>query len=124
MHPIVRTIASLKVTVVLLIGFAVLLSFGTILESLRGTAAGREVYYSPFFFALEGVLALNVAAALWERWPRNRWRIGFLITHSSILFILGGALVTALQGVEGQLPLWEGESASHFFQETPGGRQV
>ena len=45
-----------------------------------------------------------------DRWPRNRWRIGFAITHLSMLLILVGALVTVLFKQEGQLPLWEGQS--------------
>ena len=119
----VRALASLKLTVVLLLVIAVFLSMGTILDSLRGAEAARAVYYAPWFFALEGLFALNIVAALWERWPRNRQRIGFVITHASMLLILAGALVTARYAVDGRLALWEGESSRQFLRAMPGGHE-
>ena len=114
MPPIIRAIASLKLTVVLLLVIAVVLSYGTILESLRGTEAAGTVYYAPWFFALQGLFSLNIVAALWERWPRNRQRIGFVITHASMLLIFAGALITYTSSLNGELALWEGESATEF----------
>ncbi len=119
----VRALASLKLTVVLLIVIAIFMSMGTILESFRGAEAARAVYYAPWFFALEGLFALNIVAALWERWPRNRQRIGFLVTHASMLVILAGALVTATSSANGRLALWEGESSRQFLRELPGGHE-
>ena len=110
-----RALASLKLTVVLLLALAVVLSAGTILESMKGTEAARAVYYAPWFFALQGLFALNVALALIERWPRNRWRIGFALTHGAMLIILAGAVATALFKVEGQMPLWEGQDTNLVF---------
>jgi len=120
MNQFFRTLASLELSIILLVSIAVLLSFGTIIESLQGAEAARHVYHAFWFRLLLGLFALNVAAALWERFPRNRWRVGFLITHASLLLILAGSLVTAAKTQEGRLPLWEGESASHFFEERPG----
>ena len=57
MNQFIRLLASLKLTVILLILIAVALSFGTILESLQGAEAARAVYYAPWFFALEGLFA-------------------------------------------------------------------
>lgn len=124
MNPPLRALASLRLTVILVVAIAFLLSVGTILESLNGPAAGRDLYYSPFFLALQGLFALNIAAALWERWPRSRWRIGFLMTHAAMLLILVGALITFTMSVEGNLPLWEGQSASHFLREGSGRRMA
>jgi len=121
---ILRTLASLELSIILLVSIAVVMSFGTIIESLRGAEAARFVYQAFWFRLLLGLFALNVGMALWERWPQNRWRIGFLITHASLLLILVGSLVTAVAVQEGRLPLWEGESASHFFSEGPGQREV
>ncbi len=115
MPPYVRTLASLKLTVVLLVVIAVVLSAGTILESMRGTEAARAVYYAPWFYALQGLFGLNVVAALWERFPRNRW-LGFLVTHASMLVVMAGAVVSATSGIEGRLPLWEGETAQDFVR--------
>lgn len=116
-----RAIASLTLTVVLLVMIAIVLSVGTIFESLRGAEAARAVYYAPWFFALQAAFAINVIAALWERFPRNRWRIGFLITHASMLLIFAGALLTYTRAVEGDLPLWEGERASSFRRAAKDG---
>jgi len=119
-----RTLASLELSIILLVSIAVVMSFGTILESLQGAEAARFVYHAFWFRLLLGLFALNVGAALWERWPRNRWRIGFAIAHASLLVVLVGSLVTAVAVQEGRLPLWEGETQSHFFAEGPGHREV
>ncbi|HEX7078134.1 MAG TPA: cytochrome c biogenesis protein CcsA [Candidatus Eisenbacteria bacterium] len=116
MKPALRALASLKLTVVLILMIAVALSAGTIIESLHGAEAARAVYYAPWFFGLQGLFALNIVMALWERWPRDRWRIGFVITHVSMLLILGGALMTAAFKIEGRLPLWEGQSADWIYR--------
>ncbi len=120
MPPFIRALASLKLTTALLVLIALVLSAGTILESLRGTEAAQAVYAAPWFYALLVVFSLNVVAALWDRWPRDRMRIGFVITHASMLLILAGALLTAVASVNGHLALWEGESSKQFDLEKAG----
>ncbi len=115
-------LASLKLTVTLILMLGVVLAEGTIQESLHGAEAGRAIYYAPWFFALQGVFALNLIAALITRWPRNRLRLGFAITHLAMLVILAGALVTWAYKVEGQLPLWEGERADAIAQRSDQGQ--
>ncbi len=112
----IERLGSLKLTVVLLLVLGAVLAVGTIFESLRGAEAARAVYYAPWFFALEGLFGLNLLAALITRWPRNRFRIGFALTHSAMLLILAGALMTVLFKVEGRLPIWEGQSSDVVFQ--------
>ncbi len=112
----IERLGSLMLTVVLLLVVGVVLAVGTIFESLRGAEAARAVYYAPWFFALEGLFGLNLLAALITRWPRNRFRIGFALTHASMLLILVGALLTLLLKVEGRLPIWEGQSSDVVFQ--------
>jgi len=117
----IERLASLKLTVVLLLVLAGVLSIGTIFESLRGAEAARAVYYAPWFLALEGLFGLNLLAALVERWPRNKWRIGFALTHASLLLILAGALMTAVFKIEGRLPIWEGQSSNVVYRDGGGG---
>ncbi len=124
MNATIKTLASLKLTVILLILIAIALSIGTILESLRGTEAARAVYYAPWFFSLQALFAVNIIGAVWERFPRNRYRIGFLITHVSMLLIVVGALATAIYAIDGRLPLWEGDSAARILRPGPGGSEV
>lgn len=124
MNAYLKILASLKLTVILLILIAIALSIGTVLESLRGTEAARAVYYAPWFFALQALFAANIIGAVWERFPRNRYRIGFLITHASMLLIIGGAMATAIYTVDGRLPLWEGDSAARILRAGPGGTET
>ncbi|MCM3876568.1 MAG: cytochrome c biogenesis protein ResB, partial [Thermoanaerobaculia bacterium] len=108
MRNLLSNLASLKLTVVLILLIGLVLSAGTILESLRGAEAAKGVYEAPWFFALQGLFALNAICALVDRFPRNRWRIGFAVTHLSILLILAGAVLTVLFKQEGQLEIQEG----------------
>ena len=121
MRKLISNLASLKITVVLVLLLGVVLSAGTILESLRGAQAARAVYYAPWFFALQGLFALNLACALIDRWPQNRWRVGFAVTHLSMLVILLGSLTTALLKVEGRMPIQEGQASNALLQQAPGG---
>jgi cytochrome c-type biogenesis protein CcsB len=114
MKGLVVRFASLRVTVCLLFLLLVALAAGTIVESRHGTeAAGRLVYGAAWFRLILAVFALNLACSLVSLWPWGRRRVGYAITHLSMLVILGGALTTELGKTEGQLPIWEGEKESH-----------
>ena len=112
--------ASLKLTVALLLLLAGVLAGGTIVESLRGTEAAQAVYFSPWFLILQGIFALNLLAAIVDRWPRSLWRLGFAITHLSMLLILGGSLATWMLKVEGRMPLWEGQASNLILRGSEG----
>jgi ABC-type transport system involved in cytochrome c biogenesis permease subunit len=115
-------LGSLKLTVALIIVLGGVLARGTIEESLHGADAARAIYYSSWFFGLQGLFASNVVAALLTRWPRTRLRIGFAVTHLALVVIFAGAVLTYLFKIEGQVPLWEGESAGAITQGTGDGR--
>ncbi|MCM2268979.1 MAG: cytochrome c biogenesis protein CcsA [Thermoanaerobaculia bacterium] len=111
----IERLASLKLTVVLLLLLGVVLAAGTIVESMHGTAAAQAVYFGPLFLTLEVLFGVNLLAALVERWPRNRWRVGFALTHASMLLILAGSLMTLVFKIEGRLPIWEGEASNLVY---------
>jgi cytochrome c-type biogenesis protein CcsB len=115
-----EALASLKLAVILLLLVAAVLAGATIVESTRGTEAAQAVYFSPWFLLLQGIFALNTALALVDRWPKNRWRIGFALTHGALLLILSGALVTWLGKAEGRMPLWEGQSSNLVLSGATG----
>ena len=121
MRKLLSSLASLKLTVILIGLIGLVLSAGTILESLRGAEAAKGVYEAPWFYALQGIFALNAICALIDRWPRNRWRIGFAITHLSILLILLGAGVTMFFKQEGQLAIQEGQESGTVVKSTAAG---
>ncbi len=113
MSSFLRSFASLRITVALLVSILVALASGTIVESLHGApAAGRAVYGAPWFRALLTVFALNLGCSIAALWPWGRRRIGYLITHGSMLVILAGALTSDLAKQEGQLQIWEGEASN------------
>jgi cytochrome c-type biogenesis protein CcsB len=121
MKDILHRIASLRVTIVLLVVVLVALAAGTIVESQHGApTAGRTVYHSAWFRVVLAALALNLSASLVDLWPWGRRRIGYALTHGSMLVILAGSLLTELRKVEGQLQVWEGEESSAVVAPDPG----
>ena len=115
MRKLLDNLASLKLAVILLVLLLVGLAAGTILESARGTeVAGRFVYYSWWFLALQGALAANVIASIVKHFPWGKNRVGFLTTHTSIILILIGASITYFFKQEGHLEIWEGEGTSQM----------
>jgi cytochrome c-type biogenesis protein CcsB len=120
-NDVIKLLASLKVTVGLLVFLLVALAAGTVVESARGAeAAGRLVYYAAWFRVLLVLFGVNTLCAILLRWPPTRHRIGFLVTHAGMLVILAGALVTDRFKIEGSLALWEGEEGSAFVLRGDG----
>jgi cytochrome c-type biogenesis protein CcsB len=121
MRAFIDRFASLRVTVSLLVLILVALAAGTIVESLHGSeAAQAAVYRAPWFRVLLAVFAANLSSSLVSLWPWGRRRVGYAITHLSMLVILAGALTTDLAKTEGQLPIWEGESSSTLVGPSAG----
>jgi cytochrome c-type biogenesis protein CcsB len=114
-------LASLKLAVILLVLLLVGLAAGTILESRAGVEiAGRVVYYAPWFLGLQALFIVNVVASIVAYYPWGRFRIGYVVTHASIVVILAGALVTYFFKTEGTLGLWEGTSGNVIEQVENG----
>jgi hypothetical protein len=120
----ISTLASLKLTVGLLLVILVVLAVGTIFESLYGAERARAIYGSTVFYALLAAFAVNLAASLVDRWPYGRFRIGYVITHASMLLILIGSLVTLTQKVEGRLALWEGQHGNALSAFASDGKPI
>jgi len=122
---LLETLASLKIAVVLLVLLLLGLAAGTIVESSSGTeVAGRLVYYSWWFLGIQAAFAVNVIASLTVLFPWGKQRVGFLVTHSSLLVILVGALVSFFFKSEGQLALWEGETGNRIVNSDRQGIPV
>jgi cytochrome c-type biogenesis protein CcsB len=125
LKPLLHQAASLKITVALLVVLLLALSAGTIVESGHGAeAAARAVYGALWFRALLAVFALNLACSVADLWPWGRNRIGYVVTHGSMLVILAGALTTELRKSEGVLPILEGEEASTVLDKDGGSAPV
>jgi len=118
-------LASLKLAVILLVVLLVGLSVGTIVETRTDAeTAGRLVYYAPWFLAIQGLFALNVALSLVDLFPWGRKRIGFMVVHASLLLILVGASLTFFFKTEGSMGMWEGDSASAIVRQAPDGQVI
>jgi hypothetical protein len=97
--------------VLLLVGMAC----ATVFESTHGTEMALGVFYrTRWFESLLALLALNLTAAVIARYPFSKRHIGFVITHASIIVIMGGALITARIGIDGQVGMAEGQTVRSF----------
>lgn len=117
-------LASLRLSVLLMVALLLALAAGTLVEArVDAPTAIRFVYRAPWFLVLEGLFALNVAMSLVDRFPWGKARVGFVILHGSLLVVLIGAAVTYLFKVEGTLALWEGEERSEIVRVDEAGRE-
>jgi ABC-type transport system involved in cytochrome c biogenesis permease subunit len=111
----IHRLGSLRIAIILLILILSALAAATIVEALHGTPAAQSlVYHALWFQTLLGLLGLNIVCSLIDLWPWGPMRIGFALTHGSILIVLAGAFITDHFKLEGQLRLWEGESSSVY----------
>lgn len=112
-----RILGSTAAGIVLLIILAVLLAWGTFVESEYGAAVTRFVLYGSFWFAgLLGLLGLNLFCALLGRLPWKRHHIPFLLTHSGIIVLLAGCVWSWQRGEIAQITLPEGMVGNQAIQ--------
>jgi cytochrome c-type biogenesis protein CcsB len=117
MNAWIHRLGSIRIAIALLVTVLVAMAAGTVVDSTRGMeAASRLVYDAAWFRLLLGAYALNVLFSLIDQFPWGRRRIGFVLTHGSMLLILGGALLTLAFKQEGRLALWEGEETDKVSQ--------
>ncbi len=114
-----RFFSSFVTTIVLLLIYAFGLAVATFIEKYHGTAVAKSmVYYSPLFFLLQFLLAVNFIAATIKRQYLKRGRWGLMLTHFAFIIILLGALTSFLFGKEGILHLREGETSNQIAVHT------
>src|SRR5262249_31745513 len=85
-------------------------AFATFYEMSHGTpAVQRDIYRTPAFALLLGLLGVNIFAVMVSRWPWQKHHVGFVIAHVGILTLLAGSVVSLHRGLDSNLPLYEGE---------------
>lgn len=115
-HPLFRFLASLKLAVIVILSLAAILSAATILESWYGMRGAHLLVYGQlWFYAVLFLLGLNVFCAALSRYPWKPHQTGFVITHLGILVLLGGSWLTAQFGVDGNLPVIEGDKGNEVL---------
>ena len=94
------------------------MAVGTFVESFHNTATARIWAYNAWWFeAIMGVFVVNFVGNIkkyrllrWEKWP-------ILLLQGAWILIILGAFVTRYFGVEGVLPIREGETTNTFLSE-------
>lgn len=115
---ILHAVGSLWFAAVLLVLWLVAMACATVFESTHGTGHALAVFYHSLWFELLLALAgANVLGALLLCFPFSKRQLGFVLTHASLLVTFGGALVTKHFGVEGQVGIFEGQTADHFITD-------
>ncbi|HXE73702.1 MAG TPA: cytochrome c biogenesis protein ResB [Candidatus Nitrosotenuis sp.] len=110
----------MKLAVVLLVMLAAILAAATYYESLYDADTARHLVYDSAWFALFlFLLAVNVFCAAAIRYPWKRHQTGFVLTHAGIIVLLVGSLITMFRGVDGTVPLMEGQSSSSVTLNQP-----
>ena len=94
---IYRCLASLKLAVTLIVLLAAVLAAATFVEAAEGRDYARwYIYTRDWFVALLGMLGVNILAATLIRFPWKPRQFGFVVTHSGLLVLLAGSIVTFL----------------------------
>ena len=90
-------------------------SMGALLQALHLD----DVFHSyPFVLLMVLVIVTSVATVMRRRRTMLRWRnFGLLLSHTSIIAILAGAMVGSMSGRKGMVHLEIGESASSYIVE-------
>ncbi|MCT4643097.1 MAG: cytochrome c biogenesis protein ResB [Bacteriovoracaceae bacterium] len=101
-----KTFASLKFAAVIISVFALALIWGTFVESYNGTDfAGRLIYKSWWFIALEICMFLSILMATIVRLPPKKSLYGFYTIHLGLMILFFGAAITYINGIDGSIDL-------------------
>ena len=112
----IKLFGSLAFALWLIGGLVVVLTASTLLESAQGTPFVQRFFYQAGWFDIFlALFGLNILCSALSRWPYKKYHTGFLVVHTGILMLLTGSLFSRYQGVDGQLPLFEGESGDRIL---------
>ncbi|MDI9384341.1 MAG: cytochrome c biogenesis protein CcsA [Verrucomicrobiota bacterium] len=126
-----ESLASLRLTVLLLALSMVLVFFGTLAQVRHGIYWIQENYFRSFFlywgpggadwkipifpggYLVGLLLFINLSAAYWFRFRFTRRKFGILMVHAGLMLLLLGELFTALFSQESLMRIDEGASANY-----------
>jgi hypothetical protein len=105
-------LSSLRLAVVTMVTLAAVCGYATFYEMQHGTpAAQRDIYQTPWFALILGVLGTNVFAVMVSRYPWTKHHVGFLTAHVGILLVLAGSVWSLYRGLDSNMALYEGETS-------------
>lgn len=120
----IKTLASLRITVVCLILLFILTFWGTVAQVENGLYASQERYFSSFYFLAMGffpfpgahlvlwVLGINLVCSLFNKKLYSWSQIGIIIIHYGLVLFLVAAFATFHESRETHLTLREGQAAN------------
>lgn len=114
---IIKSLASLKLAVVVISSIAALVAWGTIVEAryMDARIAQETVYHSWLSYTIFSVFAINLTAVIISRYPWKRHHIGFISAHIGILTLLWGSVLTRYWGVDGSMSVPIGQSSDQVM---------
>jgi hypothetical protein len=105
-------LSSLRLAVVTMLTLGAVCGYATFYEMQHGTpAAQRDIYMTPWFAAILGLLGLNIFSVMVSRYPWTKHHIGFLTAHVGLLLVLVGSVVSLYRGLDSNMALVEGETS-------------
>ena len=106
---------------------ALILAMGlaTVAEKFRGTEfASAHFYGSWWFICLWAVLVLASTIFIIKRLRHSADKVSVILTHSSMVVILAGALITHLTSQDGMVHLREGETSATYTAMAKGSERT
>lgn len=107
---VLKFLSSLKMAVIVICSIAIMTAIGTFVEAKYDAAAAKKLVYDSIYMTIVmGVLATNLIAVMWDRWPWKLRHISFIFAHVGILCIMIGQLVTSQFGMDGSMRVGIGD---------------
>ena len=131
LQSLIRPLASLYLTVLLLSLGLLLVFSGTLAQMHDSVWSVEREYFHSFFVLAEfelfelpmpggwivgGLLLVNLLAAFITRFELSRKRAGIILLHLGILVLIVGELLRGVMAVEMQMQLEEGQSSNWTYQ--------
>ncbi len=114
--PPIRALASLRLSIVLLVIFAIAIAKATFIENQYGAEGARDLVYNARWFEIVlGLMILNLLITLFARAPYKPRQYGSVVVHASVIWILVAAAITRYGGFEGVMPIREGKSSDFMY---------
>lgn len=106
-----KTISDMKLSIILLILFALACALATFIESAYGTPTAWALIYASWWFgAIQVLLGVNLFFAIFKY--RIYEKLPLFIFHISFLFMLLGAILTRYYGFEGYIHIRQGDTSN------------
>lgn len=107
-----RFFTSIKFGVSLIILLMTTMMFATQFEASTSTRAMKHfIYGSKWFDIAVALFVFNIIVNTLRRRPYRFRHAGFLTVHAGVLIIVAGGLLTRYRGIDGSMPIPEGDTA-------------